>query len=234
MATVSTNLKRTRERSVPPLNNGDRLTQREFHRRYEMYDEDTKAELIGGVVYMASPLGLPHGLYHVELGVVFAMYKAFTPGAEAVDNATTILGEFSEPQPDLSLRILPECGGQTRTSNKYLAGPPELLAEIAHSSFAIDMHLKRDDYERAGVLEYIVLCVEPPSLRWFRLKAGGEIRPNARGVFRSHVFPGLWIDGPALLARNTARLIEVVQQGVASPEHAHFLRRLDVRRRKRS
>src|SRR5437773_8207990 len=92
---------------VPPLYTGDRLTQAEFHRRYEAYPEDVKFELIGGVVYMASPLRRPHGRYSIHLETVLGIYEASTPGIEGLDNATTILGEFSEPQPDLTLRILP-------------------------------------------------------------------------------------------------------------------------------
>ena len=46
---------------LPPLHNGDRLTQAEFHRRYEAYPEDVKFELVGGIVYMTSPLRRPHG-----------------------------------------------------------------------------------------------------------------------------------------------------------------------------
>ena len=41
---------------LPPLSNGDRLTSREFERRYRAMPELKKAELIEGVVYMASPL----------------------------------------------------------------------------------------------------------------------------------------------------------------------------------
>src|SRR5437870_3691569 len=94
-----------------PLHNGDCLTQKEFHRRYETYPEDVKFELIGGIVFMASPVGWPHGTYHLKLGVALELYAAGTPGVEAGDNATTILGEESEPQPDLTLRTLAEYGG---------------------------------------------------------------------------------------------------------------------------
>nr|WP_318731364.1 MULTISPECIES: hypothetical protein [unclassified Roseofilum] len=41
--------------SIPPLENGDRLTRPEFERRYFNMTEVKKAELIGGVVYIASP-----------------------------------------------------------------------------------------------------------------------------------------------------------------------------------
>src|SRR5436309_3358825 len=99
----------------PILENGDRLTQPEFHRRYEQYPDHVKFELIGGIVYMTSPLRRRHGKYHPELSGVFWLYKDGTPGVEVLDNTTMILGEESEPQPDLALRILTEYGGQSRT-----------------------------------------------------------------------------------------------------------------------
>ena len=222
---------------VPPLYNGDRLTQKEFHRRYEAYPEDVKFELIGGTVYMASPLGLDHGSYHPELSGAFWIYRAATPGTELLDNATTILGEESEPQPDLVLRILPEWGGRSRNfkikSKQYVKGPPELLAEISHSTRALDLHQKWQDYRRAGVLEYVVWCIEEAELHWFDFRAGRRINPDAAGVFRSQVFPGLWVDSRALAARDAARLIEIVQRGLASPAHAAFVKKLAARRKKK-
>jgi Uma2 family endonuclease len=190
-----------------------------------------KFELIGGIVYMVSPLRRPHARYDEELSFALGLYRRATPGVELLPNATTILGRLSEPQPDLALRILPEFGGQSRNSpDKYVQGPPELLAEIAYSTRAIDMHRKRLDYQRAGVREYVVLCVEELELHWFNFKPRREIRPNAQGVFRSRVFPGLWIEGSALLARDSARVEDVVRQGLTSPEHDAFVKRLQAAR----
>jgi hypothetical protein len=183
---------------------------------------------------MASPLRYPHGSYSQLLSVVFGLYGAATPGVEGADNATVILGEESEPQPDNALRLLPEYGGQSYVNeDEYLAGAPELLAEVAYSSRAIDLNQKRDDYERAGVQEYLVLSIEERQLYWFHFAEGKMIRPR-QGVSRSRVFPGLWIDNAALIARDSARLIEVVQQGIASSAHAAFVKRLQAAHRKRS
>jgi len=55
-------------RHLPPLENGDRLTSREFERRYNAMPELKKAELIEGIVYMASPLRFqPHAQPHGRL-----------------------------------------------------------------------------------------------------------------------------------------------------------------------
>jgi Uma2 family endonuclease len=110
----------------------------------------------------------------------------------------------------------------------YVQGPPELVVEVAFSSRSIDLHLKKDDYQRSGILEYIVLCVEEREMHWFALKSRRRITPDRRGIYRSRVFPGLWIDRPALLGQNAARLTRTVQRGLSSPEHATFLRRLQA------
>ncbi len=46
------------------LYSGDRMSRAEFHPLYKQMPEDFKAELIGGTVYVASPLKLKHGTSH--------------------------------------------------------------------------------------------------------------------------------------------------------------------------
>jgi hypothetical protein len=41
---------------APGLANGDRMSRAEFHRIYSETPEDVHVELIGGIVYFASPL----------------------------------------------------------------------------------------------------------------------------------------------------------------------------------
>jgi Uma2 family endonuclease len=210
-----------------PLYSGDSMAQAEFHRRYEAYPDDAKIELIGGIVYMASPLRRTHGVWHLQIGTLLTQYSSATPGVEALDNVTTILGEESEPQPDLALRVLWEYGGQSReTKDDYVEGAPELVAEIAYSTRSIDLHQKRVDYQRAGVREYLVLCIEGPELIWFAFRTRGRIRPDSSGISRSRVFPGLWIDTRALLGRDISRQSAVLLEGLGSPEHAAFVRGL--------
>jgi Uma2 family endonuclease len=216
------------------LSNGDHMKQPEFHRRYEQSPEGEKWELVGGRVYMASPLTLTHSNYDGVIGLALELYGLSTPGVQVLHGATAILGEESEPQPDLGLRVLPEHGGQSRSQNDYVKGPPELLVEIAHSTRALDLHEKRTDYERAGVREYLVVCTEERELHWFNFQTARPLRPDRAGVYRSKVFPGLWIAGPALLNRESAAVVEIVRQGVDSPAHAAFVRRLERARRRSS
>jgi len=219
----------------PPveLYNGDRMSREEFHRLYEGAPEDFKAELIGGTVYVASPLKLAHGEPHLLLGVALVVYASRTPGVRASDNTTVLLGDQAEPQPDLLLRILPEYGGQSSTTkDDYVKGAPELVVEVAHSSQAVDLHDKKDDYARHGVREYLVVCVREQELRWFDLAAGKELQPDAAGIHRIQTFPGLWVNGPALLAQDYRALMQTLEEGLATPEHAAFVSELAARRAK--
>ena len=215
---------------LPALYNGDRMTQPEFHRVYERMPGDVKAELVEGVVYTASPVGIEHGRRHLHLGVVLGLYEAATPGVQAVDNSTTVVSDEDEPQPDLSLRVLPECGGQTRTDGNYIAGEPELVVEVAHSRRAIDLHAKRRAYARHGGIEYLVADLEDARLHWIDLRADQDLAADADGVYRIRAFPGLWIDGPALFAYDVARLTATLNAGLATPEHAAFVAALATRR----
>jgi Uma2 family endonuclease len=211
-----------------PLESGDCLDQKTFHARYEAMPEHVKAELIEGVVYMPSPLKLQHGTVHGELIGWLSLYKAVTPGTQVADNATTILGPFSEPQPDASLFILPEYGGQTTVDDEgYLVGSPELLAEVSSSSQAYDVHAKRRDYDRADVQEYVIALLREQRVIWLVRRDGRlvDLAPGPDGVFRSEFFGGLWLDAAALLRCDTLRVHEVLRQGLSSPEHARFVER---------
>ena len=214
-----------------PMYSGDRLTQQEFHRRYEQYPDNFKFELIGGVVYMASPTGFPHGNYDGIVGMLLGVYATETEGTDFANNATVILANDSEPQPDHVLFVRPEFGGRTSLKKeKFLAGPPELVAEIAHSSVSIDLHGKKDDYRRAGVLEYIVVCVAEKQVRWFDLTVDQELKFDEDRVVRSRVFPGLWIDSDALIQRDTKRLLNILQQCIATQQHQDFVKGLKSRK----
>jgi Uma2 family endonuclease len=214
--------------AIAELIEGEHLEQPEFHERYESMPPGVKAELIDGVVYMASPVGRPHGRSHSAVMYWLGHYETETPGAEVLDNTTAILGLRSEPQPDAMLLIRPAFGGQTVFDPGYIRGAPELVVEVAKSSRYIDLGPKLADYERAGVREYLVRAFDPDDVLWFRRVDGKLTRLAAGqdGLYRSEAFPGLWLDPSALLAGDLKRLRHVVEQGVATAEHAAFVARL--------
>ena len=219
---------------VAPLVAGDKLSWDEFIRRWEGVPEMENAELIGGIVYMPSPVSLPHGKMSNWVSLWLGYYEIHTPGCECAENTTWRMGDDG-PQPDEFLRILPLHGGQSDMESVYPRGAPELIVEVSLSSEDYDLHQKKDLYETAGVLEYVVVLLREREVRWFRLTDGkfaiqsANKDEDARGVIKSAVFPGLWLDVPALLAGRTKEVLSTLVAGLASDEHADFVRRLQAR-----
>jgi Uma2 family endonuclease len=220
---------------VPPpllaLEPGDHLTAEEFERLYDAMPDLKKAELINGVVHMPSPVRFRrHGKPNRHLSGWFAVYEAATPGVEGADNTTTRLQLANRPQPDMVLLIDPARGGQARISpDDYVEGGPELVAEIAASSVAIDLHERFDVYRQNHVREYIVWRVLERQVDWFVLREGRYERllADADGLLRSEVFPGLWLDGAALVRGDLAAVLATLQRGLATAEHGAFVGRLN-------
>ena len=215
---------------ILPLESGDRLTCSEFERRYQAMPLLKKAELIEGVVYVPSPVrytshAKPHGFVVAWISV----YVASTPGVDFGDNATIRLDMDNEPQPDILLRIDEQLGGQSRVSHDdYIEGGPELVVEVAASSASYDVHDKLRVYRRNQVQEYLVWRVYEQRFDWWRLREGAylPLQADAAGIVRSEVFPGLWLAVPALLDGNLAEVLDVLQTGVATPEHLAFVEQL--------
>jgi Uma2 family endonuclease len=186
---------------------------REFLRRYEGMPQVKKAELIEGVVYMGSPVSVRHAKPDGMIQAWLGTYASRHPDTEVLANATVILDAENTVQPDALLRRLPEHGGLTRvTEDGYLSGPPELIVEVASSSAAIDMRDKRRAYCRNRVQEYLVWLVAEERLEWFNLE-DDEYRPqlpDAHGLLHSRIFPGLRLPVDALLAGDTAQVLEAL------------------------
>jgi Uma2 family endonuclease len=216
--------------SIPPLEPGDRLSRAEFERRYDAMPGLKNAELIEGVVYMPSPVRFAHhGHPHSRLIVWLGLYETHTHGVATADNATVRLDAKNVFQPDALLMIQSSSGGQARIDqDDYVAGAPELVAEVASSSVSIDLHDKLEVYRRNGVREYLIWRVLDRAIDWFALR-DGQYQPLAAdndGVARSNVFPGLWLHIPAMLDGKYEIVQATLQRGLATTEHQQFVANL--------
>jgi Uma2 family endonuclease len=233
-----------------PLRDGQRLTVAEFMRRYEAMPDGFRAELLNGVVYVnrwfeTDANGKVHLMPPIDdgahaapqfgMGTVFGVYQGSTPGVRGRGPVTVVLSPVSSGvEPDAVLRVLPESGGQTVIgADGYIHGPPELVVEVANTSVARDLGVKYDTYEQAGVREYVVVRTAGRVVEWFRLVRGRYVPlpPDDDGLFRSRLFPGLWVDPAAVLGEDMPRLLTVLQQGLNSPEHATFVVKLARKKR---
>jgi len=213
MATISTppSSRDSRRIAIPPLENGDHLSASEFLRRYEAMPQVKKAELIQGIVCMASPVrseqhGKPDGILNTWLG----LYAARHPGLQHRINTTLQLGPDDTPQPD---GLLFREGGACRVDpSGYLSGPPELIVEIAASSVSRDAREKLVTYRRARIAEYLLWRVEDEVIDWFTLE-DDEYRPlpgDESGIVESRAFPGLRLDVPAALRFDAGAVLAVL------------------------
>lgn len=220
--------------ALPPLREGDRLSSEEFLDRWIAMPELRHAELIGGVVFfMASPVSRSHGNVHVRLGGWLDRYVDSTQGCDVGLDTTWLMARGNVPQPDLYLRILPSHGGQSRDQGEYNAGAPELAVEVSGSTASRDLGVKLELYRTEGVREYLSVVLHPRQVIWRQLVRGRyrEIPADQDGILRSRVFPGLWLDPSAIWDQGKS-LRAAVEQGLRTPEHAAFVRKLLAKRRK--
>lgn len=231
--TVATEREQTdkAEHAVPFLQSGDRLTRAEFERRYTTQPDVNKAELIEGVVYVASPIHIQHSQLHLAAATWAGVYKASTPGVQAADNLSIRLDLENEVQPDVCLWLDEKLGGQSHISEEqFLEGAPEFIIEVAVSSAAYDLHDKLRVYRRNGVREYLVLVAHEQETLWrqWRDERYELLTPESNGILKSRVFPGLWFNSEAFWGGDLAALLDTLQEGLQTAAHAEFVSQLDT------
>jgi Uma2 family endonuclease len=216
---------------VPPFKTGDRMSRDDFHRLYLQTPEQFRAELLYGEVFVASPIKTVHGDYHYMIVEIISDYRKATPGVLGSIASSVFLGDDHEVQPDIHLRLSPECGGRAqRTEDGYLEGAPELVIEVSLSPLSLDLGTKKNAYRENGALEYWVLNLRDQRFHAFDLTQDEELEQPEDGILRSLQFPGLWIESQDFFQRNDATVTAILQPGLASTEHAAFVELLASRR----
>jgi len=212
------------------LRPGDHLDQAAFHKLYQSAGPNVHAELIGGVVYMSSPTSPRHARRQGFASAWLGVYAALTPGTVFYDNASIVLSDQDEPQPDAMLTIEQPADEKSEDEHAFHR-VPELVCEVAYSSHAYDLFEKKRLFERYGVKEYVVFAMRQSTVSWFVRSDEGvyETHPSDEaGIFKSIVFPGLWLDSQALMRKDMAAVLHVLNQGIASEEHGRFVQALSL------
>ncbi len=202
---------------VDRLITGMQMTREAFLRAWDASPELKNAELIEGIVYVPSPVSATHAEFDFLIHLWLGTYAVHNGKCQGGANATWLMLE-SAPQPDSHLRLLPEFGGRSRQELGKFTGAPELAVEICVTSREVDFGPKLALYQRAGVREYITLETLIPCVQWRVLENSSYriVEPDTEGVFRSEVFPGLWLDTKALWSKNSAALLACLQKGIAA------------------
>ena len=175
--------------TIPRRRTGE-ITFEEF---CDLIREDQKADLINGVIYMASPENLDANdlftwllrllgdfVEEEELGKVYGPRVAFR------------LEEKSGPEPDIAFV---DRGRLSLRERGYFRGPPDLAVEIVSpDSVERDYMDKRQLYEEHGVREYVIVDEHEETVTFLRLGTNGkyrEVKPR-KGEYHSEVVPDFW------------------------------------------
>lgn len=179
-----------------------------------MVSEDQKADLIDGVIYLASPENLGHNQLKLWLSTLLDLYNQHRQlGLVLADKFAFRLSDRTSPEPDLAfvrkdrLHLVNEGRG-------YMDGPPDLAVEIVSpDSVDRDYEDKRQRYEEAGVREYWVINPMEQAALFLILTDDGfaETLPDHH-IFQSEVLPGLALDVRWLWQRPFPSTLSIVQR----------------------
>jgi Uma2 family endonuclease len=172
-----------------------------------------KADLIDGVIYMASPDNIEAArlftwLFRLlcdfvevrDLGEVYPLRVAFR------------LDDGASPEPDIGFLSGKNLRRAFRT---YVEGPPDLALEIVSPDSAErDYVAKRHLYEKHGVREYWIFDEALKKVMLLRRDAKGhyrEIKPR-KGIFHSKVIAHFWLKDEWLWQQPRPRVRTVLRR----------------------
>jgi Uma2 family endonuclease len=196
-------------RPAKPAN--DLITVDEFRR---LVPDGQKADLIDGVIYMASPDSIRSN----ELtGFVEFLLRGYNDARQAggrvfVNRVAFRLTRHRAPEPDVAYVGPPRVHLIQPT---LVQGGPDVAVEIvSRDSRGRDYGSKKRAYEKAGVAEYWIIDPIKNQAQFFRLQNGDyELVPLEDGhLFRSQVLPGFWLDVNWLLVDPLPNSYQCLQQ----------------------
>ena len=157
-------------------------------------DDNTRSELLNGVLYMMAPPSRRHQAILVELCRQFANFLRGKPCNvyPAPFSVRLDKGKDTVFQPD----IVVVCDS-SKLTDKDCEGAPELVIEIlSPSTSQYDRFTKFNEYLRAGVQEYWIVDPRDNTATAHRLKNGAYVTEtySDESVAKPHVLPGCDID----------------------------------------
>jgi Uma2 family endonuclease len=156
--------------------------------------EDQKADLIDGVIYMASPENTDANKLFLWLaGLIGDFVEERDLGEVFGSRVAFRLGEKQGPEPDVAFVRKDRLHLVQRG---FVDGPPDLAVEIVSpDSVERDYEKKREQYRKARVPEYWIVDEIEERVTVLRLTSVGayrEVRPR-KGVLHSQALPGFWL-----------------------------------------
>lgn len=177
-----------------------------------MVPDGEKADLIDGVIYMASPDNTDAGDLNSWLCTVMRGFvDAHHLGKVYLSRIAYRLGPKDSPEPDLS--FLPKAQMKYRERG-FIDCPPVLAVEIVSpDSVDRDYVKKLKLYRKAGVQEYWIIDLDAHQATFLVLegKKYKKVAP-VKHIYKSIVLPGFNIDVRWLLSEERPEPVQLVQQ----------------------
>jgi Uma2 family endonuclease len=180
-----------------------------------MVPDGEKADLIDGVIYMASPDNTDAGDLNSWLcALMRGFVDARDLGKVYVSRVAYRLGPKDSPEPDLG--FLPK-DQLSQRERGFIDGPPALAVEIVSpDSVDRDYVKKLKLYRKAGVKEYWIIDLDAPRATFLVLegKKYKKVAP-VKHIYKSVVLPGFDIDVRWLFAKDRPNILEVLPRLLA-------------------
>lgn len=156
--------------------------------------ENQKADLIDGVIYMASPESLDANLLFVWLLSLLEFFvEAKDLGRVYGTRVAFRLDDKNGPEPDIAFVRK----SRVRLGKRgFFAGRPDAaMAIVSPGSVERDYGKKRMQYQRAGIPEYWILDLIRQKVTLLRLGRDGQYRQarSQKGAFQSRAIKGFWL-----------------------------------------
>jgi Uma2 family endonuclease len=154
--------------------------------------DDRSLELINGEIIEMSPEGVAHSFYC--RGTAKYLRSILGERAEISEAHPITLPDDSEPEPDIAIVKTPDTLYQHRHP---LPADIFWLIEIANSTLAKDLGVKKDLYAQVGIPEYWVMNLQTSELVVFRDIIANEYRSAvclSSGNISPKAFPEISIE----------------------------------------
>jgi Uma2 family endonuclease len=173
--------------------------------------EDQKADLLDGVIHMASPVNTEDADLVMWLSELLGMFvRQLKLGKVFSERVAYHLSDHWAPEPDIAFVSKNRLNIVERG---FVDGPPDLAVEIVSpESVERDYEIKRRGYELAGVLEYWI--IDPAEMTvLFLVRSGDQFVEAARDghIFRSRAVPNFYLDVRWLWQRPLPETLPLLQ-----------------------
>jgi len=182
-----------------------------FDEYLDWLTEETKADLIDGVIYMQSPPADVHERIFVFLIVILDTFVVRKKLGIVRGSRTTLkFSEANGTQPDI---VFISNASRDRVHPYYMDGAPEVVVEIlSPSTRKLDRGKKMALYAKHGALEYWQIDPENQIAEFFRNHNGAWLPMTVSddGIFHSEIIPGFWLNTNWLFAEEEPDTLDTV------------------------